>query len=158
MPAGKADSTEGGSPAPDELGRQRTLVGLLDAVPVFTLVGKGGGVFMRHDAESGERYVPWMVDGHFALQTLSLAHERGHTHARLTAQPLGATLASALGWATDADTPAASAPPVRLLSYAEGEAMFARALSGTLPSCLARGQNPTRGRAAEEAQVAYQSA
>jgi hypothetical protein len=74
--AGKAGAGASAASSAASIAAKQQLVARLDTVPVFTLADAKGSVFMRSDPSTGESFVPWMVEGGFAMQTLKLAHER----------------------------------------------------------------------------------
>ena len=70
---------------------------------------------------------PWFVDGAFAKKSREIAIEKGHAKAKLAVQPLGRVVGTLLGWAKALS----ASTEMRILTYADGEAMFARAVAGT---------------------------
>lgn len=130
---GGPPSTAAGEPEEKEkegggglLERKKEIVGLLNSIPTFTMVNGKGEVFMRVDPQSRQQYIPWILDGAHALRSLEALHAQGKVSARLCTQSFGEIFAILADW-KHSGTPA----EMRLFSYAEGEALYARAVAGT---------------------------
>ena len=85
---GGGSSSDSAKPAssPANIERKKEIVALLNLVPVFTLGPEGRSLHVE-GRRDGEHFIPWMVDGSFAMKTLNAHAQR--QRARLTAQPLG---------------------------------------------------------------------
>jgi len=119
-----AGAASGKSSTPEELARKKEICGLLNQIPVFTLLEPGGTVLACPD-ENGKPFIPWLLDGEKAKEMRDAALRQGRAGITLRCEPLGDILAILLGWKSQTSKAA-----MRVTSYPDAYALLMKSLEG----------------------------